>query len=72
MRLSTDYIDLYWVHAWDPLTPIEEIMRALDDMVRATILIFNAQIRILHYGFAGMYNKELLGRDRLDLLIVVN
>ena len=23
-RLNTDYIDLYWVHAWDPLTPIEE------------------------------------------------
>lgn len=26
-RLNTDYIDLYWVHAWDPLTPVEEIMR---------------------------------------------
>lgn len=34
-RLNTDYIDLYWVHAWDHLTPVEEIMRALDDMVRA-------------------------------------
>ncbi|MBI2253661.1 MAG: aldo/keto reductase [Proteobacteria bacterium] len=32
-RLQTDYIDLYWMHAWDPLTPIEETMRALDDLV---------------------------------------
>jgi aryl-alcohol dehydrogenase-like predicted oxidoreductase len=34
-RLNTDYIDLYWVHMWDTVTPIEEIMRALDDVVRA-------------------------------------
>jgi aryl-alcohol dehydrogenase-like predicted oxidoreductase len=32
-RLQTDYIDLYWLHAWDQLTPIEETMRALDDLV---------------------------------------
>jgi aryl-alcohol dehydrogenase-like predicted oxidoreductase len=34
-RLQTDYIDLYWMHMWDPLTPIEETMRTLDDLVRA-------------------------------------
>lgn len=34
-RLRTDYIDLYWMHAWDRLTPIEETLRALDDLVRA-------------------------------------
>lgn len=33
-RLGTDYIDLYQVHGWDILTPIEETMRALDDLVR--------------------------------------
>ena len=33
-RLRTDYIDLYQVHRFDPLTPIEETMRALDDLVR--------------------------------------
>lgn len=33
-RLKTDYIDLYQVHRFDPLTPIEETMRALDDLVR--------------------------------------
>ncbi|MEP6818670.1 MAG: aldo/keto reductase [bacterium] len=33
-RLQTDYIDLYQVHGWDILTPIEETLRALDDLVR--------------------------------------
>jgi aryl-alcohol dehydrogenase-like predicted oxidoreductase len=33
-RLGTDYIDLYQVHGWDALTPIEETLRALDDLVR--------------------------------------
>ena len=34
-RLQTDYIDLYWMHVWDRFTPIEETMRALDDLVAA-------------------------------------
>lgn len=34
-RLGTDYIDLYQIHRWDPRTPIEETMQALDDVVRA-------------------------------------
>jgi len=33
-RLNTDYIDLFWLHAWDYMTPVEEILRAFDDMVR--------------------------------------
>jgi len=33
-RLQTDYIDLYWVHIWDGITPIGEVMRGLDDLVR--------------------------------------
>jgi aryl-alcohol dehydrogenase-like predicted oxidoreductase len=33
-RLQTDYIDLCWVHIWDGITPVEEVMRGLDDMVR--------------------------------------
>src|SRR6266403_457130 len=32
-RLQTDYIDLYWVHIWDGITPVEEVMRGLDDLV---------------------------------------
>lgn len=34
-RMRTDYLDLYWLHNWDRSTPIEETMRALDDVVRA-------------------------------------
>jgi aryl-alcohol dehydrogenase-like predicted oxidoreductase len=34
-RLGTDYLDLYYVHAWDQLTPAEEVMRTLDDLVRS-------------------------------------
>ena len=33
-RLRTDYIDLYWQHIEDPLTPIDETLRAMDDLVR--------------------------------------
>ena len=39
-RLRTDYIDLYWVHAWDFLTPVDEVMRALDDLVRAGKILY--------------------------------
>ncbi len=34
-RLQTDYVDVYWVHAWDSTTPVEEVLAALDDQVRA-------------------------------------
>ena len=34
-RLGTDYVDLYQIHRWDAQTPIEETLRALDDIVRA-------------------------------------
>ena len=43
-RLGTDYVDLYWVHAWDFTTPAAEVMRALDDMVRAG--------KVLHVGIS--------------------
>ncbi len=34
-RLQTDYVDLYQMHCWDASTPLEETLRALDDLVRA-------------------------------------
>jgi aryl-alcohol dehydrogenase-like predicted oxidoreductase len=43
-RLRTDHVDLYWVHMWDGFTPIEEVVRALDDAVRAG--------KVLHVGFS--------------------
>jgi aryl-alcohol dehydrogenase-like predicted oxidoreductase len=45
-RLRTDYIDLYWLHIWDQMTPIEEVMRAFDDLVR--------QGKILYAGVSDM------------------
>jgi aryl-alcohol dehydrogenase-like predicted oxidoreductase len=43
-RLKTDYIDLYWMHLWDATTHLDELMRALDDQVRAG--------KILYVGFS--------------------
>jgi aryl-alcohol dehydrogenase-like predicted oxidoreductase len=43
-RLRTDYVDLLWLHMWDGLTPVEEIMRAFDDLVRAG--------KVLYVGFS--------------------
>ena len=39
-RLRTDYVDLLWVHIWDAFTPVEEVVRALDDMVRAGKVLY--------------------------------
>ncbi len=39
-RLKTDYVDLYWVHIWDQITPVEEVMRGLDDLVRAGKVLY--------------------------------
>src|SRR5260370_41043283 len=45
-RLQNDYIDLYWLHIWDKITPLDEVMRAFDDLVR--------QGKILHAGVSDM------------------
>jgi len=41
-RLGTDYIDLYLLHFWDGTTPVEEIMRGLDDLVSAGKVLYVA------------------------------
>jgi aryl-alcohol dehydrogenase-like predicted oxidoreductase len=43
-RLQTDYVDIYWVHIWDRISPVEEILRGLDDLVR--------QGKVLHVGIS--------------------
>ena len=55
-RLGTDYIDLYWVHAWDGMTPLEETMRALDDVVRAG--------KVLYVGIRTLPPGSCRGRTR--------
>jgi aryl-alcohol dehydrogenase-like predicted oxidoreductase len=39
-RLNTGFIDVYWLHVWDFLTPIEEIMRGLEDLVRSGKVLY--------------------------------
>jgi aryl-alcohol dehydrogenase-like predicted oxidoreductase len=43
--LQTDYIDLYWLHAWDTVTPVEEVISTFNDLVR--------EGKIRHYGFSN-------------------
>ncbi|WP_428374243.1 aldo/keto reductase [Lichenicoccus sp.] len=45
-RLDTDYIDLYWMHIWDGVTPVEEIVQTLGDLVRVG--------KIRYYAFSDM------------------
>lgn len=45
-RLKTDYVDLYWLHAWDRITPAEEVLSTMNDLVR--------EGEILHYGFSNV------------------
>jgi aryl-alcohol dehydrogenase-like predicted oxidoreductase len=44
-RLRTDYVDLYWLHAWDGRTPVEEVLTTLDSLVRAG--------KIRHFGLSN-------------------
>jgi aryl-alcohol dehydrogenase-like predicted oxidoreductase len=43
-RLRTDYVDLFWLHMWDGMTPVEEVVRALDDLVSSG--------KVLYVGFS--------------------
>ena len=45
-RLGTDYVDLYWLHVYDMVTPVEEVLQTLGDLVRS------GQIR--YFGFSDM------------------
>lgn len=45
-RLKTDYIDLYWLHVWDMVTPVEEVMQSLGDLVRVG--------KIRYFGFSDI------------------
>lgn len=39
-RLRTDYVDLLWLHMWDGLTPVEEVVRSLDDLVSSGKVLY--------------------------------
>ncbi|MGI5440452.1 aldo/keto reductase [Streptomyces shenzhenensis] len=56
-RLQTDYLDVLWVHARDTLTPLPELMRALDDQVRAG--------KVLHVGVSDWPAWEIAQANTL-------
>lgn len=45
-RLGTDHVDLYWMHVWDQVTPVEEVVQTLGDLVRAG--------KIRYFGFSDV------------------
>jgi aryl-alcohol dehydrogenase-like predicted oxidoreductase len=59
-RLRTEYVDLLWVHMWDFTTPVEEVMRALDDLVR--------QGRVHHVGISDTPAWMIAGANTLARL----
>ena len=55
-RLEMDYIDLYQIHRFDPNTPIEETMEALNDLVRAGLVRYIGASSMYAWQFAKMQN----------------
>jgi aryl-alcohol dehydrogenase (NADP+) len=64
-RLGTDYIDLYQIHRWDSETPIEETLKALDDLVRWGKVRYIGASSMFAWQFCkALYSSELLGLSR--------
>ena len=64
-RLKTDYIDLFWMHAWDKSTPADEVMRGLDDLVSSGKIQYIAVSDTPAWRFAQMNTlAELRGWSR--------
>jgi aryl-alcohol dehydrogenase (NADP+) len=62
-RLQTDHVDLYQIHRWDYATPIEETLKALDDLVRESSTRYIGASSM----FAWQFLKALQTSDRLGL-----
>ena len=66
-RLGTDYVDLYQVHSWDSRTPIDETLRALDDVVRAGKVRYVGCSNVLAYQLARSVGRsEVLDTVRFE------
>ena len=64
-RLGTDYVDLYQIHRWDPTTPIEETLSALDDVVRAGKARYIGASSMFAWQFAkALHVSDLHGWSR--------
>lgn len=53
-RLGTDYLDLLYLHVWDFTTPVEEVLRGLDDLVRAGKVLYVAMSNVPAWEVARM------------------
>jgi aryl-alcohol dehydrogenase-like predicted oxidoreductase len=66
-RLKTDYIDLYQLHGYDPLTPIDETLHALDDLVRQGKVRYTGCSNFLTYQMVRAIGRsETLGLARFS------
>jgi len=66
-RLGTDYVDLYQIHAYDPETPIDETLQAMDDLVRAGKVRYVGCSNTLAYQLARAIGRsELHGISRFE------
>ncbi|HEY4006733.1 MAG TPA: aldo/keto reductase [Pseudonocardia sp.] len=64
-RLGTDYVDLYQIHRWDPNTPVEETLEALNDVVRAGKARYIGASSMWAWQFAkALHTAELAGWTR--------
>jgi len=64
-RLGTDYIDLYQIHRWDAETPIEETLKALDDLVRQGKVRYLGASSMYAWQLAkALYTADLMGTER--------
>lgn len=64
-RLNTDYVDLYQIHRWDPNTPIEETLFALDSIVKAGKALYIGASTMYAWQFARLvYTADKLGLTR--------
>jgi aryl-alcohol dehydrogenase-like predicted oxidoreductase len=65
-RLGTDYIDLYWLHAWDKLTPVEEVLSTIDTLVQqGKVRHFGLSDIPAWYGARAQTIAELRGTERI-------
>jgi 1-deoxyxylulose-5-phosphate synthase len=66
-RLGVEHLDLYQIHAWDPHTPIDETLRAMDDLVRSGLVRYIGCSNVLAYQLARSLGRaEVLNVSRFE------